>query len=62
MDFFERFMGGCLKSEIELPHRPSSIAKAGNMQEATHPDAIKGKWRAAAERVSEQQVARILGL
>jgi hypothetical protein len=31
------------------------------LQEATHPDAIEGKWRAAAERVTEQQVARILG-
>jgi hypothetical protein len=58
--YFERFMGGCLKSEIGYL-TTFFDREGGNMQEATHPDAIKGKWRVAAERVSEQQVARILG-
>jgi hypothetical protein len=58
--YFERFMGACLKAEIAF----LSVffdREGGVMKEATHPDAIKGKWLAAAARVSDQQVARILG-
>ncbi len=58
--YFERFMGACLKAEIAF----LSVffdREGGITKEATHPDAIKGKWLAAASRVSDQQVARILG-
>ncbi|MGO9772052.1 MAG: DUF6538 domain-containing protein [Roseiarcus sp.] len=58
--YFERFMGACLKAEIAYL-AVFFDREGGIMKEATHPDAIKGKWLAAASRVSEQQVARILG-
>jgi hypothetical protein len=40
--YFERFMGGSLKSEIGYL-TTFFDREGGNSQEATHPDAIKGK-------------------
>ncbi len=58
--YFDRFMTACLKAEIE--YLGVFFDREGEkMEEAKHPDAIEGRWRQAAERVSQQQVARILG-
>ncbi len=58
--YFDRFMTACLKAEIEYLG-VFFDREGGKMEEAKHPDAIEGRWRQAAERVSQRQVARILG-
>jgi hypothetical protein len=52
-------MGACLKAEIAFL-AVFFDREGGVMKEATHPDAIKGKW-SPPPRASDQQVARILG-
>jgi hypothetical protein len=59
--YFERFMTSCLKAEMEY------LAiffdrEGGKVEEASHPDTINGKWRAAAKHIAEQQAASILGI
>lgn len=52
--YFERFMGACLRAELEY----LTIffdREGGRMEEAPHPDTIKGKWRKAAEQLREQR-------
>jgi hypothetical protein len=58
--YFDRFMAACLKAEIEYLG-VFFAREGGKMEELPHPDAIEGRWRQAAESVSQEQVARILG-
>jgi hypothetical protein len=58
--YFDRFMIACLKAEIEYLG-VFFAREGGKMEELPHPDAIEGRWRQAAERVSQDKVARILG-
>ena len=59
--YFERFMTSCLKAEMEYL-AIFSDREGGKIEEAPHPDTINGRWRAAAERIAEQQAASILGI
>jgi len=52
--YFERFMGACLRAELEYL-TVFFDREGGRMEEAPHPDTIKGKWRKAAEQLREQR-------
>jgi hypothetical protein len=58
--YFDRFMAACLKAEIEYLG-VFFAREGGKMAELPDPDAIEGRWRQAAEQVSQEKVARILG-
>lgn len=52
--YFERFMAACLRAELEYL-TVFFDREGGRMEAAPHPDAIKGKWRKAAEQLREQR-------
>jgi len=60
MAYFDRFMGACMKAEIEYLNTFLD-REGGKLQAHPHPDTISGKWREASQRISDQQVSRILG-
>lgn len=58
--YYERFAAACFKSEIR--YLDAFLARErGEVGEQPHPDTIRGRWRVEAERIREQEVARILG-
>jgi hypothetical protein len=58
--YFDRFMGACLKAEVEYLG-VFFAREGGQMEEVMHPDAIEGRWRQAAEQALQEEVARVLG-
>lgn len=58
--YFDRFMAACLKAEMEYLDI-SFQREGGKMEEGPHPDSVGRGWAESIDRVSRDQVSRILG-
>ena len=58
--YFDRFMAACLKAEMEYLDI-SFQREGGKMEEGPHPDSVGRRWAELIDRVSRDQVSRILG-
>jgi hypothetical protein len=56
--YFDRFMGACLKAEVEYLG-VFFAREGGQMEEVVHPDAIEGRWRQAAEQAPQEKAGRL---
>ncbi len=58
--YCEPFMAACFKSEMR--YLDAFLEREqGKTAEHPHPDTVRGPWRISAERIREQEAARILG-